>query len=222
MHGLCQNCHCVQTTLFHSGITTFHEMDEQDQGLEGPMNSLRRTVRQATLRLLPIALTGFLTAFLTILLTIAPPASSAAGAQTLLEAGRTAAAAAAQSPAQPTACVAQAQELLKECEEEERKEAENGLPDRTGLGWTGIGLASAGVVQTGIGLNVSRWRSCGPGSVRHCRNLERVYRLTGGMLLATGVTYFVIDEVRRHRKRVPARQTVVDIGPTAIQVRVLF
>jgi hypothetical protein len=185
------------------------------------MKPLRRIVTQATLRSLPIALTGLLTAFLAILLTIAPSTSTAAGAQTLLEAGRTAAAAAQPQP-QPTACVAQAQEVLKECEEEERKQSEDGLPDRTGLGWTGIGLASAGAVQTGIGLNVSRWRSCGPSSVHHCRNLERAYRITGGTLLATGVTFFVIDEVRRHRNRTPARQTVVDIGPRAIQVRMLF
>jgi hypothetical protein len=98
------------------------------------------------------------------------------------------------------------------------------LPDRTGLGWTGLGLASAGTAQLVIGYTVSRWRSCGPASVHHCRNLERAYRISGGTLLATGLTFFVVDETRRYRKRLPApaRQTVINIGPRAVQVRMLF
>jgi hypothetical protein len=163
------------------------------------------------------------TMILTLLLTVAPVASSAASAQTLREAGKAAAVAQAQS--QSKSCVAKADEWLKECVEEEAAEAEKkdgGLPDRTGLGWTGIGLASAGAVETGIGLSVSRWRHCGPRNVHHCRNLERVHRITGGTLLATGLTFLVIDETRRYRSRSPARKTVVDIGPRAIQVRMLF
>jgi hypothetical protein len=189
-------------------------MDEQDEGLEGPMNPLRPTVSPAALPVLPIALS----LFLTVLLTVAPFASCAASAQTLREAGK----AAAMAEAQSKSCVAKADEWLKECQEEEADEKDDGVPDRTGLGWTGIALASAGAVQTGIGLTVARWRNCGPGNVRHCDNLERVYRISGGTLLATGLTFLLIDETRRYRSRSPARQTVVDIGPRAIQVRMLF
>jgi hypothetical protein len=189
-------------------------MDEQDKGLGGPMNSLRPTASPAALPVLPIALSLFLTVFLI----VAPFASCAASAQTLREAGK----AAAQAQAQSKSCVAKADEWLKECEEEEADEKDDGVPDRTGLGWTGIALASAGAVQTGIGLNVSRWRNCGPANVHHCKNLERVYRISGGTLLATGLTFLVLDETRRYRNRSPARQTVIDIGPRAIQVRMLF
>jgi hypothetical protein len=172
------------------------------------MNPLRRTVRPAALPILPITLA--------ILLTVTPWLSAGGRAQSLLEAGKAAA------EAQTKSCVAQAQESLKECEEEEAEKKDDGLPDRTGLGWTGIGLAGAGVAHIVIGGTVARWRNCGPGNVRHCDNLERVYSISGGTLLATGLTFLVIDETRRYRKRSPARQTVVDIGPRSIQVRMLF
>lgn len=157
-------------------------------------------------------------------LTLFPPvATSAAAPKTLLEAT----AAEARLQTQKKSCTARAQEWLKECEAEEAEEREensDGLPDRTGLGWTGLGLASAGTAQLVIGYTVARWRSCGPASVNHCHNLERAYRISGGTLLATGLTFFVVDETRRYRKRAaaPARQTVINIGPRAIQVRMLF
>jgi hypothetical protein len=153
------------------------------------MNPLRRIVNPAALPILPIALA--------MLLTVTPWMSAAARAQSLREAGKAAA------EAQTKSCAAQAQESLKECEEEEAEKNDDGLPDRTGLGWTGIGLASAG-------------------NRGHCQNLERAYGISGGTLLATGLTFLVIDETRRYRKRSPARQTVVDIGPRSIQVRMLF
>jgi hypothetical protein len=167
---------------------------------------LRPTVSPAALPTLPIALA--------MLLTVTPLTSAAARAQSLREAGKAAA-------ATQTSCAAKAQEWQKECEAEEAED-DDGVPDRTGLGWTGIGLASAGAVQTAIGFSVSRWRNCGPGNRHHCRNLERAYRTIGGTLLGTGLTFLVIDETRRHRQRSPARQTVIDIGPRAVQVRMLF
>jgi len=181
-------------------------MDEQDQGLEVPMN--------------PVMLTLFLT--------VTPVISASAHAQptSLREAGEAAAAAAAGTAggtvAQSKACVAKAQEWLKECEAEEREEDDDGVPDRSGLGWTGIGLASAGVVHIALGVDASRWRNCGPGNARHCRNVERVYLTTGGTMLATGLTFLISDEVRRYRHRPPKRQTAIAIGPRAIEVRMTF
>jgi hypothetical protein len=147
-------------------------------------------------------------------LTAAPFASPAAHAQTLREAGKAA--------AQEKSCQAKAQDWLKECEAEEMEEAAGA--DRSGLGWTGIGLASAGAGVLAQGLTVNRWRSCGPGSRNHCRNLERAYSIAGGTLLATGVTFFVIDEMRRSRERarLPSRQMAIALGPRAIQVRMEF
>ena len=104
---------------------------------------------------------------LTLFLTVTPVISASAHAQptSLREAGEAAAAAAAGAGtaggtvAQSKACVAKAQEWLKECEAEERDENADGVPDRTGLGWTGIGLASAGVVHVALGIDASRWRN---------------------------------------------------------------
>lgn len=197
-------------------------MDEQDDGLEDPMNPSRRTVPQ----MFPLAATVPVTVALTMFLTVAPLMTATATAQSqpvsLREAGEAAATAGTQSQSQSTSCVAKAQEWLKECEAEEREENEDGVPDRTGLGWTGIGLASAGVVHTALGIDVSRWRHCGPGDAGQCRNLERVYLITGGTLLATGLTFLITDEVRRHRHRSPKRQTAIAIGPRAIEVRMSF
>jgi hypothetical protein len=189
------------------------------------MNPARQTVSHAELPILPVLPSLPIAVALVTFLTAMPFAAAAANAQSLSlrEAGQAAVAVAAEAGAQSKSCVAKAQDWLKECEEEERDdEDDDGVPDRTGLGWTGIGLASAGAVQTAIGLTVSRWRNCGPANRNHCENLERAYRITGGTLLGTGLTFLLIDETRRHRKPRPSRQTVVDIGPRAIQVRVLF
>ena len=206
-----------------------------------PMNPSRRTVNPVAHPLLPLGPLAPMASIawsawsvtLVMLLTIAPCLSPAAQAQTLREAGIAEAAAASQAqmlpqiqPQAPTkSCVAKAQDWLKECEADEAEnEAENrdGRRDRSGLGWTGIGLASAGGAHLAMALTVSRWRSCGPNYVRHCRNLERVYGTSGGTLLATGLTFLIIDEVRRHPKPSAKRQTAIAIGPRAIQVRMLF
>lgn len=139
---------------------------------------------------------------------------------TLREAGK--AAALAMTPAaqpQTQSCTSRAQEWVKECEAEEAEERakdRNGLPDRTGLGWTGLGLASAGAMHLFIGSDISRWRHCGPTNANQCRDRERFYRGTGWALLGTGVTFFAIDEVRRHRQRA-ARATTADSRRAAVR-----
>lgn len=153
------------------------------------------------------------TVFLAMLLTLAPSAAPVVHAQTLREAGK----AATQSPS----CRAKVDEWLKECAEEEEEDART--PSRSGLGWTGIGLASAGTGVLVQGLTVSRWRSCGPNYRNHCRNLERVYRTGGGTMLATGLTFLVIDEMRRTREKerlgLPSRQMAVAVGPRTVHVQ---
>jgi hypothetical protein len=186
------------------------------------MNPARQTVSHAERPILPVLPSLPIALAIATFLTAAPFAADAANAQSLSlrKAGQAAVVAAA---AQEKSCVAKAQEWMKECEAEERDdEDDDGVPDRTGLGWTGIGLASAGAVHTAIGLTVSRWRNCGPGNRNHCENLERAYRITGGTMLGTGLTFLLIDETRRYRNPRPSRQTVVDVGPRAIQVRMLF
>ena len=182
-------------------------MDEQDEGMEVPMNLPVKTSRRTvSLTTLPAVLAMFLTA--------APFASPAAQAQTLREAGKAA--------AQAKSCEAKAQEWVKECEAEEEEEAW-GL-DRSGLGWTGIGLASAGGGMLVTALTVKRWRHCGPNDRNTCRSAERVYGISGGTLLTTGLSFIVIDEIRRARERdrLPKRQMAIAIGPSAVQVRLSF
>lgn len=166
----------------------------------------------------------------TLILTLAmfPPADAPIHTRSLRDAAKAATAAMAVAVAvavaeqQTKSCTARAQEWVKECEAEEVEEARerdanpNRLPDRTGLGWTGLGLASAGAVHLFIGSDVSRWRHCGPTNANHCRNLERFYRGTGWTLLTTGVTFFAIDEVRRHRQRA-ARAASADSRRAAVR-----
>lgn len=160
----------------------------------------------------PTAIPIAVTLFLAILLTLAPSAAPVVHAQTPREAGK----GATQSPA----CRAKVDEWLKECAEEEEEDARAG---RSGLGWTGIGLASAGAGVLVQGLTVSRWRSCGPNYRNHCENLERVYRRAGGTMLATGLAFIVIDETRRTREkerlRLASRQVAVAVGPRAVHLR---
>jgi hypothetical protein len=165
------------------------------------MNPTRRTVSPTVL---PTALA--------LLLTVAPFASAAARAQTLPR------------EQQEKSCRAQALELLKECEVEEQEEkAEASGASRSGLGWTGIGLLSAGGALLVSAATVNRWRACGPPyDSRECDRIERRQGISGGTLLATGLTFLVIDETRRGRERGRARQTAIAIGPRAIQVRMLF
>jgi hypothetical protein len=178
------------------------------------MHPLTRNVSQAALRLLPM--TSILPIGLTVCLTVAPSASSAADAQTLREAGKS--------------CVAQAQEWLKECEaEKEEEENRERTPGRSGLGWTGIGLISAGGALVVSAATVDRWRSCGPLYRRTCQNIERRHGISGGLMLATGLTFLIVDEVRRHPERFPperparpSRQTAISVGPRAVQIRMLF
>jgi hypothetical protein len=191
-----------------------------------PINPSRRNVNPPALRLLPprLRLLPALPIALSVLLTAAPFASSAARAQTLREAGEAAA------EAQTKSCVAKALEWLKECEEEEEEEQEqkperDRTPDRSGLGWTGIGLISAGGALVVSAATVDRWRSCGPTNRRTCQNIERRQGISGGVLLATGLTFLIVDEIRRHPEPYPrrqTRQTAITLSPRAIQVRMLF
>jgi hypothetical protein len=172
-----------------------------------PMKTDRRIV---TLTAIPTALAVFLT--------VAPFTSPAAHAQSLREAGKTA--------VQAKSGEIKAEESKKAYEAKEAEEEEDGeLPDRSALGWTGIGLVSAGGAQLAMAaLSVNRWRSCGPGTHPTCRSQERVYGISGGTLLATGLTFIVIDEARRHRERerLPQRRMAIALAPHAIQVRMLF
>jgi hypothetical protein len=185
------------------------------------MNPLTLNVSPAARRLLPVL--PMLPIGLAVCLTVTPIASSAAGAQTLREAGQAAAA----SQAQTKSCVAQAQEWQTECEAEEAAE-NDGVRERSGLGWTGIGLISAGGALVVSAATVDRWRSCGPMYQRTCQNIERRQGISGGVMLATGLTFLIIDEVRRHPERFPAgatrpaRQTAISIGPRAVHVSMLF
>jgi hypothetical protein len=133
---------------------------------------------------------------LAMLLTVAPPAA-----------------------AQSRTCQAKVQEWIEECE---AQEAEDKAAGRSGLGWTGIGLASAGAGVLAQGLTVSRWRNCGPGNQHHCRNIEGAYRIGGGTMLATGLVFLVIDETRRTNARerlAPRRQMALAVGPRAVHVQ---
>ena len=156
-----------------------------------------------------------LTVFVAMFLTVAPSVTPVVHAQTLREGGK----AAAPSPS----CRAKADAWMQECAEEEEQEEEDARTARGGLGWTGIGLASAGASVLVKGLTVSRWRSCGPNFRGHCQNLERVYRTGGGVMLATGLTFLVLDETRRTREkerlRLASRQMAIAVGPRAVQVR---
>jgi hypothetical protein len=203
----------------------------------------RRSASPAALplQILPIGLG------LAVLMTVAPFPSAAAHAQTVRDAGKAA--------AQEQSCRAQALERLKECEaeeesekEEEKDEKAGGTPDRSGLGWTGIGLMSAGGALGISAATVDRWRSCGP-AVRHrCQSIERRQGISAGIMLATGLTFLLVDEIRRHPEPYPAtartaaeaeaaraaadlrqaraarpiRQTSIAIGPRALHVRMLF
>jgi hypothetical protein len=154
---------------------------------------------------------------LALLLMVAPFTSPAAHAQSLREAGKTA--------VQAKSGETKVEESKKAYEAKEEEEEDGELPDRSALGWTGIGLASAGGAQLAMAaLSVNRWRSCGPGTQPTCRSQERVYGISGGTLLATGLTFIVIDEARRHRERerLPQRRMAIALAPRAIQVRMLF
>lgn len=171
-----------------------------------PMKTERRTV---SLTAIPTALALFLM--------VAPFTSPAALAQSLREAGKTA--------VQATSREAKAEESKKAYEAEEEEEEDDGLPARSVLGWTGIGLVSAGGAQLAMtALSVNRWTSCGPGTQHTCKNQERVYGISGGTLLATGLAFIVIDEARRHRERerLPQRRMAIALGPRAVQMRMLF
>jgi hypothetical protein len=170
-------------------------MDEQDQGWRTPMNSLRRTITPAALPILPIALAAFLM--------LTPVASASASAQT------------------PSGAA----------EHDDENEDESGVPARGGLGWTGIGLMSAGGLLLAGSFTFNDSKGCGFFNELACRDVGRVYGTTGGVMVGTGLVFLLIDEVRRHPEpyprvsrtaRRPARQTVIAIGPRAIQVRMLF
>lgn len=99
---------------------------------------------------------------------------------------------------------------------------ESGVPPRGGLGWTGIALASAGGLLLAGSFTFNDSKGCGFFNELACSDVGRVYGVNGGIMVATGLTFLIIDEVRRHPKAPPKRQTSIAIGPRAIQVRVSF
>jgi hypothetical protein len=165
------------------------------------MNPLRRTV---SLTAIPTAMAFFLT--------VAPFASAAAQAQSLRDAGKAAA------EAQAAGANAKAADEDRDEDEEE----DDGVPPRSGFGWTGIGLASAGGLLIAGAFTFNDSKGCGFFNEQSCSSVRRVYGVTGGTLVVTGLTMLVMDEVRRHPKTRPTRQTAIAIGPRAIQVRMLF
>jgi hypothetical protein len=149
---------------------------------------------------------------------IATPFESAARAQTTLrEAGKAAVAA------------------------DDADEVDSQTPARSGLGWTGISLISAGGLLVAGSFTFNDSKSCGFFNELACRDVGRAYGISGVTMIATGLTFLVMDEVRRHpepysgkaaesasadtkqrRAGRPARQTAIAIGPRAIQIRMLF
>lgn len=110
----------------------------------------------------------------------------------------------------------------REAADEADNDDENGAPPRSGLGWTGIGLVSAGGLLLAGSFTFNDSKGCGFFNELACRDVGRVYGTTGGIMVATGLTFLIRDDVRRHPKPSPKRQTAISIGPRAIQVRVLF
>jgi hypothetical protein len=164
------------------------------------MNPLTRSVSAAVDRvgrLLPIALA------MTMFLILAPGVCVSAGAQT------------------PSRAKDGASAAVDDAADDDD---ESGVPTRGGLGWTGIGLASAGGLLVAGSFTFNDSKSCGFFNELACRDVGRVYGTTGGIMVATGLTFLIIDEVRRHPgpDRKPSRQTAIAIGPRAIQVRMSF
>jgi hypothetical protein len=171
------------------------------------MNPLRRTV---SLTAIPTAMAFFLT--------VAPFASAAAQAQSLREAAK----AAAEAQAARANAKAGDQDRDEDEEEDDEDEENNAVRPRSGFGWTGIGLASAGGLFIAGAFTFNDSKGCGFFNEQSCSSVRRSYGVTGGTLLVTGLTMLVMDEVRRHPKTRPTRQTALAIGPRAIQVRMLF
>lgn len=105
--------------------------------------------------------------------------------------------------------------------EEQQNEEDEGR-GRGGLGWTGIGLISAGGLLLVGSFTFNDSKGCGFFNELACRDVGRAYGISGGTMMATGVAFLVIDGRRQARAARPGRQTAIAIGPRAIQVRVLF
>ena len=112
---------------------------------------------------------------------------------------------------------AQAQAPKQEQQNEEDEDRGRG-----GLGWTGIGLISAGGLLLAGSFTFNDSKGCGFFNELACRDVGRVYGIGGGTMVATGVAFLVIDGARQARAARPGRQTAIAIGPRAIQVRVMF
>lgn len=108
-----------------------------------------------------------------------------------------------------------------DADDEDDADASNVAP-RGGLGWTGIGLMSAGGMLLAASFTFNDSKGCGFVNELACRDVGRVYGTTGGLMMLTGLTFLIKDELRRHPKASPTRQTAIAIGPRAIQVRMSF
>jgi hypothetical protein len=170
------------------------------------MNPQNRTVR---LTALPLAIAMAMAMFLT----VAPCVSAVARAQTLQEAGKAAA----------TKTTEQEKDEDKN-ENEDEGEDERANRPRGGLGWTGIGLMSAGGMLLLGSFTFNDSKGCGFFNELSCGSVGRVYGGVGGTMAFTGLTLLVMDENRRYPKvpRAAARQTSIALGPRAIQVRMVF
>jgi hypothetical protein len=126
---------------------------------------------------------------LPLFLMLAPCASAVANAQTASEASK--------------------------ADTDEEADDEGNVPPRGGLGWTGISLMSAGGMLLAGSFTFNDSKGCGFFNELACRDVGRVYGTTGVAMVATGLTFLIMDEVRRHPTK---RQTAIAIGPRAIQV----
>lgn len=101
---------------------------------------------------------------------------------------------------------------------------ESSVAPRGGLGWTGIGLMSAGGFLLLGSFTFNDSKGCGFFNELACRDVGRVYGTTGGVMVITGLAFLIKDDYRRHPKGYPkpTRQTGIAIGPRAIQVRMSF